>query len=398
MSRTDTRTPSWRVVAEREVFTKLRDKAFIGGSIATLVIVLGAIILSAVLSGDPDEYDVVTTSESAVPVLEAAQPHLRAATGDDEATIDVEVVEDAAAAERLVEDGEADAALLPADDGGRFELVGDEEVDTGLAAAVSAAVSQAVLERNAAEQDVDLTGLYEGVEVGQRLLDPNAGENDARSGVAFAFALVFLFTALGFGMTIAQSVTMEKESRVVEILAAAVPVRALLWGKIIGNTVLAMGQVVLLVVAGVAALAATGQGDLLAGIGWAVAWYVVFFVLGFVALAALWSVAGSLASRQEDLQSTTLPGQFILFVPYFISVLASEEVRTVFSMLPIVSTMVMPGRMAEGAVPAWQVAVAIVVTVAAALVFVRVGSRLYERTLLRTGGKLGYREAWRLGG
>ncbi len=86
----------------------------------------------------------------------------------------------------------------------------------------------------------------------------------------------------------------------------------------------------------------------------------------------------------------------ILMVPYFIAVLGGDQIRTVFSMLPIVSTMIMPGRMAEGSVPWWQVAVAIALTVAAAAVFVRVGSRMFEQTLLRTGTKLGYREAFRL--
>jgi ABC-2 type transport system permease protein len=204
-----------------------------------------------------------------------------------------------------------------------------------------------------------------------------------------------LFTALGFGMTIAQSVVQEKESRIVEILAAAVPIRALLWGKVIGNTVLALMQILLITGVAIVGLAVTGRGELLAGLGPAVAWYVALFVLGFVSLASLWSVAGSLASRQQDLQSTTVPGQLILFVPYFVSVFGNDQVKTVFSMLPIVSTMTMPGRIAEGDVPGWQIAVAIATTVAAAALFVRVGERLYERTLLHTSSRIGYREALR---
>jgi ABC-2 type transport system permease protein len=65
--------------------------------------------------------------------------------------------------------------------------------------------------------------------------------------------------------------------------------------------------------------------------------------------------------------------------------------------LPIVSTMSMPGRIAEGHVPAWQIAVAITTTVAAAALFVRIGERLYERTLLHTSSRIGYREALRAG-
>ena len=67
--------------------------------------------------------------------------------------------------------------------------------------------------------------------------------------------------------------------------------------------------------------------------------------------------------------------------------------KTLFSMVPVVSTMLMPSRMAEGVVPAWQIAVALVGTVLAAALVVRVGAAVYERRLLRTGDKVCYREA-----
>ena len=386
-------TPVWRIVADREIGTRLRDKTFLGATAMSVLFVLGFFVITSILGSGSDEFDVAVVSADEERIARSAEPVLRA-SGVPDAEITVRRVDSTSAAEAEVRDGDADVALLAAGDG--YTLVGDDDVDAALGAALTSAVAEDVLQANADAQGVDLDALARGSAVDQRLLDPNAADSDARSGVAFAFALVFFMTALGFGMTIAQSVAREKESRVVEILAAAVPIRALLWGKIIGNTLLALGQVVLMVVVGLVGLAVTGRRELLSGIGWAVVAYIAFFVLGFLALAALWSVAGALASRQEDLQSTTLPGQMILLVPYFVSVLASEKVQTVVSMLPIASTMVMPGRMAKGDVPWWQVGVGIGLTVLAAVVFVRIGSRLYERTLLRTGGKIGYREAFRL--
>ena len=394
MSSTSTRTtPVWRIVAEREFMTKVRDKTFIGATVFTLLFLIGFFVVGSIIDGNSDDFDVAVVGGQDSALVQQAEALLQADNPD--ASITVEEVDDLAAAEVSVREGDADAALVRGDDG--YELLGDDEIDTGLRAALTTAVSRDVLERNAAAQGVDLEALNEGTDIDVRLLDENADESGARSVVAFAFALVFFMTALGFGMSIAQSVTQEKESRVVEILAAAVPIRSLLWGKIIGNTVLALGQVVLHVAVGLVGLAITGRRELLTGISWAALWYVLFFVLGFLALAALWSVAGSLASRQEDLQATTMPGQLILIVPYFISVLASEQIQTIVSMLPIVSTMVMPGRMAQGDVPWWQIAVAIAATLVAAAVFVRVGSRLYERTLLRTGGRIKYRDAFKLG-
>jgi ABC-2 type transport system permease protein len=384
------RTPIWRLVAEREISTRLRDKAFLGATAFSLAVVVIAIVVTSILAGRPASYDVAVVGAPAQSVAAAAQTALRA-TGNHEDVVRPRVVADTAAAERLVRSGDAVAAVLASGQG--FELVGRSEVDAGLQTALRAAVAQQVLTANAARQQVDLTALDRGTSASVRLLDAGPADAGARQGVALAFAILFFVTALGFGMQIAQSVVQEKESRVVEILAAAIPIRALLWGKIAGNTVLAIGQMVLTVGVGVVGLAVTGRGHLLAGIGPAVGWYLALFVLGFVSLASLWSVAGSMAARQQDLQATTLPGQLLLMVPYFVSVLGGDQLKTVFSMLPIVSTMTMPGRIAQGSVPLWQIGVAILSTVLAAVVFVRVGERVYERTLLHTGSRVGYREA-----
>jgi ABC-2 type transport system permease protein len=385
------RTPLWRIVAEREITTKLRDKTFLGATAFTLVLLIGVFVVTALLDGRSTTYDVAVTSADGSSASAAAGSSLRA-TGSEDRVV-ARRVGSTAEAERRVRDGDVDAALVGTADG--LEIVGDDEVDADLQEALQAGVARSALATNARAQGVDLPALEAGTSAGVRLLDPGPEDAEARSATAFAFAVIFLFTALGFGMTIAQSVVQEKETRIVEILAAAVPIRAMLWGKVLGNTALALLQIVLLAVVGVLGLALTGRGELLSGLGPALVWYIVLFVLGFVSLASLWSVAGSLAGRQEDLQSTTLPGQLILFVPYFVSILGSDQVNTVFSMLPIVSTMTMPGRIAQEDVPGWQIAVAIATTLAAAWVFVRIGERLYERTLLHTSGRLGYREALR---
>jgi ABC-2 type transport system permease protein len=386
-------TPAWRVITEREMSVRIRDKVFVGSTLFLLTLVVAAILLSSVLSGRPETYELGVVDETGQTIGAAAQERLRAQTGNDD-VVEARTFDGPEAVEQAVLDGEVEAALLPADGG--YEVVGDTDVETELQAALSGAVADVVTSGNAEQQGVDLAQLTAGAAVEERLLDPDAENSDDEGAVAFAFSIIFLITALSFGMSIAQSVVQEKESRVVEILAAAVPVRQMLIGKIVGNTVLALAQIVLLVGVGALMLLLTGRDDLLAGVGPAAIWYVVLFVLGFLALASLWTVAGSLATSQEDLQSTTLPGQVLLFVPYFVGVSASDSVREIVSMLPIVSTMIMPGRIAEGEAPLWQVGVAVGSTVIAAVVLLRLGARLYERTLMQTSRKLSYREAFKL--
>lgn len=383
---------AWRVVAEREITTRVREKSFRYSLLVMVAGIVATIVLASLLGNRPSDYTVGVVDRQGAGIVSASSDVVERL--DDGSTVESQTFGSVAAAEDAVREGDIDAALIATDDG--FEVVGDSDVEASLASALTSVASAQALEDNAERQGVALADLTAGSTVSERLLAPDADDAGARSAAAFIFVLLFYLTAVMFGMTIAQSVVQEKESRIVEILAAAVPIRAMLWGKIVGNTVLALLQILVMVVAGLAALAATGETDLLSTLGPVAAWYVVFFVLGFVALAGLWAVAGSLASRQEDLGSTTMPGQVILFAPYMLAVTAGAGVKTVISMLPVMSTMIMPARMAEGDVPAWQIAVALAVNVGAAVLLVRFAARLYERTLMRTERKIGFGEALRL--
>jgi ABC-2 type transport system permease protein len=384
---TDDVRGAWRVIAEREIATRIREKSYVYSALAMVVGVVATVVLASLLGGRPTDYTVAVTDDAAASIVSSASDVVDRT--DDGSSATPREFASAAAAEEAVRDGDVDAALIQTDDG--YEVIGDDEVDSTLSSALSAVASSSALEARAEQQGIDLDELRSGTAVSERLLDPDSDDAGSRQAVAFVFLILFYVTAVTFGMSIAQSVVQEKESRIVEILAAAVP-----WGKIVGNTVLALMQIVLLAIAGIGALVAVGETDLLSAIGPAVISYVLFFVLGFVALAGLWAVAGSLASRTEDLQSTTMPGQILLFAPYLIAAVAGEGVKTLVSMLPVVSAMIMPSRLAEGGVPAWQVVVALAVNVIGAVLIVRFAARIYERTLMRTERKIGFGEALRL--
>lgn len=376
----------WQLVAQREISTKLRDKTFVGSTVLMLVLVLASLIIPATLAGGDDPDKIAVIDQAGAGIVQRADA--TAGGGTFEATR----VENQAAAERLVTDGEVAAALLPGANGG-YVALGDDRLGSEIAAGLREAVANSVMEQNAGRSGLTPAQLRAGTQLEERLLDPGPLPELVAEFVNLGLALIFYVTALGFGMMIAQSVVQEKESRVVEILAAAVPIRALLWGKVMGNTVLALGQIVVIAAASLIGLMVTGQTDVLDVIAPVAGWFTVFFVLGFVALAGLWAVAGSLATRQEDLGSTTLPGQMILMIPFFFSVFAGEEAKVVASFVPIASSMAMPGRMLVDEVPVWQPLLAILILLVATVLIVRIGARLYERTLLQTGRRMGYREA-----
>lgn len=387
---TGTRTVDWRVIAQRELAVKLTDKVFLGSTAFMLVATVLAIGLSTFFASRVERPEVAVVGADGVALVQAANDLAR----DLDRNLAPRAVEvdDAATAERMVTDDEAAAALLPAGDG--WEVVGSNDVDGTLQRFLGDAVAAAALERNAGEAGVTLDELRAGAGLEVRLLDPDALPEQLRYIAGFAFAFLFYVTALTFGMAIAQSVVEEKQSRVVEILAAAIPVRQLLIGKVVGNALLAIGQVLLLVGVGLIGLAVTGQAEALAPVMSAGGWFVVFFLLGFAAIACVWAVAGSVATRSEDLQATTTPVTVVVMAALFGGLFAQGKVLTVLSFVPLVSSVAMPIRMLEGGVPLWQPVASGVVVLVAAVALVSVGARLYEGSLLQTQRRTTLKEAF----
>jgi ABC-2 type transport system permease protein len=340
-----------RLVAAREIRVKLRDKTFLFGTLFFLVITAGAAILPALLGGGPSSVAVVRGAE---------------ATRLSGAGLEVRTVADDAAAERLVRDGDVDAAVVA----GPRVLAMDESPD-----------------------DV-VNALSTRPEVA--LLDPNAVDPVLAYLVPFAF--VFFFTSLTFGLRIAQSVTEEKQTRVVEILVAAIPVRALLAGKVIGGAMLAFGQITLIAIAGyVGARVAGGDGNLLSLLGPAIGWFVPFFVVGFVMLAALWAAVGALVNRQEDIGSASTPVQMAVMLPFFAVIFLNDNplAMTIMSYLPVTSPTAMPVRLFHGDAAGWEPLLSLAILAVSALVMLAIGARIYEGSLLRTNGKTRFATAWR---
>ena len=345
MSRTGTsRAADVRLVAAREMGEKLHSRAFVLSTVFFLLLVAASVALPALLSDDgPQDYDVA--------VLGAPASRLVEATPRTDVVLHARPAADAAAAQRMLADGDVDAALEVRPDGlaltGKDDVPGD--VSRALASTAQLTGLEAALSRAGAGPD-EVRQLLTPVRVQERLLDDRGVAPDVVPLLTVAFGLLFFLVVYQFGFAIAQGVVQEKESRVVELLVGAVPVRTLLHGKVLGNGLLALAQVVLLALVAVGGAALTGNGDLVRLLAPNSAWFVLFFLLGFAMLSCLWAAAGAFAGRNEDLQSTTVPLQLLVLLPFFASVYVSDgPVRTVLSYVPFSSPLVMPGGSSRAA-------------------------------------------------
>ncbi len=361
----DAAQATW-LVAVREIESRLRSKPFLISTAFLILLALAGVVTTAlVATSNADGYRVAVTRD-ALPRVESVQG------------LRITEVPDTGEAERLVRDGTVEAAIV-ADGASPVGLVIVADTETP-------AVLQGML---SVAPDV-------------RLLNPppaDAPDVALRYLVALAFGLMFLMSASLFGTMIAQSVVEEKQTRIVEILLAAITSRSLMAGKVVGNTILALAQIVVFALIGVLGLGLTGQLGVLVGLSASLAWFVVFFLFGFVLLAALYSAAGALVSRQEDVGATTFPLMLLVVAPYMLVVLLNDNpvALTVLSYIPFSAPVAMPTRLylfASGTAW-WEPLTALLILVATCVGTVLVSARVYSSSLLKMGGRVKLAEALR---
>jgi ABC-2 type transport system permease protein len=376
-----------RLVAAREVSSRIRDKNFIVSSAVILLLLLGMMVFQVAVGGvEAGRIAVVADDGRLGPALEAQGE----AVG-----VEVQVVDTTGAAEAraAVEAGEVDAALLDGTGPAPELLLVDR--DPALEAVVGGAVSGLAVSDRLLEAGVDLQSIPE-----VAVTPLGDGEDDGQQVVVAVIGIVVLYGLLFlFAQFVAQGVVEEKSSRVVELLLATMRPWQLLAGKILGLGLLGLGQIVVIGVVGVAGALAFDLVDVPGELIGTVATVIAWFVLGYAFYACVFAVAASLVSRQEDLGSVLTPASMLLVVGFFVAFQAASDpsgtLATVTSFVPGLSPLVMPVRQAAGEAPGWEVALAVALMLVAIGLAVRLGGRVYSGALLRTSGKTRLREALR---
>lgn len=348
------------LVAQREMNTKLRSKAFIISTVLLLLIALGGVLWLGFMSNSTSTTPVATTRDLAE-VLEPIE------------ALEVSVVPDRAAAEALVLAGEVDAAVLV-----------DTTNPTGFLILANTEPPQSLLLMLTVTPSVEL-------------LQPDGATWSMRYFLGLAFGLIFMMAAITFGTPITTSVVEEKQTRVVEILLSAIPARILLAGKVIGNTILVMAQILLLVAVLTIGLTVSGQQQFLEVLSAPILWFVVFFFFGFILLAAMFAAAGALVSRQEDVGATMTPLIYLTMIPYFLVIFLGENalVMTIMSYVPFSAPVAMPIRLFFGEALWWEPLLSLAVMLVTCAAMVILGGKIYENSLLKMGGRVKFREALR---
>jgi ABC-2 type transport system permease protein len=385
-----TRLATIWAIARRDLSMRARSKAFrISSAILLVSLVLGIVVPAYFLRGSTS-YTVAVVAPGGGPLTAAVATQAAAA----EITVVTREVPDRTAGVTLVETGDVQAAVSPG------EIVWRNAADSRLAPVLDAAVAQVAITARAQTLGLtpdQLAGLLAPAPPTVTRLDaqPDRGPQT----LVALLGMILLFVALNFfGAYVLTGVVEEKASRVVEVLLARVRPADLLAGKVLGIGLLGIGQFLGLAAVAAVVLQIVKPPNLPSGTLPLIGIVVLWFVLGYGFYSVLYGAMGSLASRTEDAQAATAPLTMVMLVAYFgaFSAIGNPTAWwvTLGSLFPPTAPMFMPLRAGLTDVPAWQMAVAVVLMALAIVGMIQVGGRLYRGAVLHTAGRLRIRQAW----
>ncbi|GAA4917628.1 ABC transporter permease [Streptomonospora salina] len=392
------------LVARREILARVRNKAFILGTLGLVAAIgfVGAIPAVMNLLFDDDAAARVAAAPQAREIVDRAGSD---AGGSPGASIETVRWPGRDQAEQAVSDGDLDAALV-AGDGETVLLLVADTPETGLTGLLNTAYAEhrtmEALEGSGADTRAVDAAMDASLTV-QRVGGGDGGEAAFFTRMMIGFGATFLLymSILVFGVYVAQGVVEEKASRVVELLLATVRPWQLLFGKIVGIGALGLLQVGLVLVAAAGVGVATDYfAEIPVSLPVLTVSLVAWFVVGYLFFASLLAGSASLVSRQEDVQSAIQPVIVLIAVPLavtFMTFSVNNAVLDVLAILPPFSPFMMPMRLAMGEAALWENLLALALLTAALIGAVWLAARVYTGAVLGTGAKLKATEAFRAG-
>lgn len=232
----------------------------------------------------------------------------------------------------------------------------------------------------------------------------------------YATIMLLYFMLLSYGQTLAQSVVMEKESKLMDTMLISVRTESLIFGKLLAAIITAMIQAFSWIAAlalgfsagsliskaffpegknyltafidGMKELNVFRPGNVVIGI--------IFLFLSFVLYFSLAAIAGAMSSTKEEVSSKATLFIFPLLISFFILIFAggmnAETTKTWMLIIPFTGGMILPANVMLGYV-SWPVilaALAAFIVLIVALIYM--AGRIYKMMSLYKGNAISISE------
>lgn len=308
--------------------------------------------------------------------------------------------EDEPAAEVALESGEIDGYYIISPDYLESgELVYIQSEYSPFSGLESADTLEYALDYNLLGQDLVLTErVYSPYQLQRVSLD---GQSDRDPDNMLTFFLpyivtfLFYFVIFGSASLMLNSVTSEKQNRILEILMTSITPMEMLTGKMIALGLVGMLQTLVWSATGLLVLRISGQTfELPAAFQLDISilfWGLLFFLLGYAVYASLMAGVGALVPNLKEASQATFVIMIPLIVPLMlVAPLISKPnslLAVIISLFPLTAPVTMMTRLAATAVPLWQILLALALLLGTAYIIVRGVAGLFRAQTLLTGQK-----------
>ncbi len=207
-----------------------------------------------------------------------------------------------------------------------------------------------------------------------------------------AQVLLFMLTMLLAGMVLSNLVE-EKSNKIIEVLAAAIPMDSVFLGKLFAMLAMAFVGIIVWSTVGFGLAFASGSGlpNLPApAVGWPVfiTLGVVYFTTAYLILGALFLGIGAMAATVREVQTLSMPVTmaqlFVFFLAMYSVPKINQPIETFAAIFPFSSPFTMIARAAQDPT-LWHHLVAIVGQIMFVALVLRVGVYLFRRNVMKSG-------------
>ncbi|MDX9758921.1 MAG: ABC transporter permease [Bacteroidota bacterium] len=205
-------------------------------------------------------------------------------------------------------------------------------------------------------------------------------------GLSYVFLIMLMIMILSSGQMLVRSLVEEKSNRIVEILVSSCSPMDLMFGKIIGISMLGIVQVLFWSLIGILLVVAAELSNLPLDNIWLM---LLYFMLGFLLYAAVFVAFGSLASTEQEAQQITGYLTMLLMLPIVIAFMATQSpnnpVLVVLTMIPLLTPQMMFMRLPITTPPAWEIALSLLILVLSIIAVTWVAGKIFRTGILLTG-------------
>lgn len=230
--------------------------------------------------------------------------------------------------------------------------------------------------------------------------------------VSYLNIMVLYFFVLAYGQGVANSVVMEKSSKLMENFLISVKPTAIVLGKLLAITATGIIQfftwilsLVISFAAGTAIVKSINPDtDMLVIRGFEMLkelldgmfspinciMAILMIMLGMLLYCALAGIGGAMASKTEDLSAANVIFTMALVISFFAALVGggfgeSMDAAPWLDWIPFTSVLVTPGRVLMGTLPLWKTALCFVISLITALLATALAGKIYKTMVLYKG-------------